>query len=227
MQTRADFLATGALAALAGTPPPKPSASPSYPPLAFDLAAFDAILQTPAAHRHLFAAQRLNGGQVLETMQAVIDAYTSTGADASTVKPVAVLYHGVSLLVALDDVAWNRYVIPYPAKDFKGAKEMAGDVASIYQAGGKGNPCYHRTGKDDDISVERLVLERAHFFVCNRALQGVSGMFARASKRNKVEVYNELSAHLVPGATLVPAGIWAVHAIQERKYTYMQVNLQP
>jgi intracellular sulfur oxidation DsrE/DsrF family protein len=231
MQTRADFLATGALAALAATPSPKPEAKPAYPPLGFDTKAFDDALKSasngPAAHRHMFAAQRIDSGQVFGTMQGVLDAYASTGVDVATVASVAILYHGMSVVLALDDAMWNRYVLPNRDKAFKEAKEQAKDLDSVYDASTKGNPCLHRTNKEDDASIERLTSEGSRFFVCNHALQGVASFLARGLKADKLTVYRDLAAHLVPRSMLVPAGIWAVHAIQERGYTYQQVNLQP
>jgi intracellular sulfur oxidation DsrE/DsrF family protein len=38
-------------------------------------------------------------------------------------------------------------------------------------------------------------------------------------------VYDRLTKALVPSASVVPAGVWAVHAIQERRFTYLQTTL--
>jgi hypothetical protein len=37
--------------------------------------------------------------------------------------------------------------------------------------------------------------------------------------------YAKLASNLVPHAMLVPAGVWAVHALQEARFTYEQVTL--
>jgi intracellular sulfur oxidation DsrE/DsrF family protein len=225
-----DFLAGSTLAALSpalatATPSPAPSPTPSMPPLNFDLAAFDAALQTKAAHRHMFASVKLSSGQVLDTMRGVIDAYKEVGVSSGDVQTAAVLYHGAAVTLAFDDSMWNRYFIPMHAKAPKDHVELITDFNTVYEAQKKGNPLLHKSGDPDDSSVETLVTYGARFFVCNRATQGFAQYIAHQMNQKPVAVYNDLAAHLVSNATLVPAGVWAVHAIQERHYTYEQVNL--
>jgi hypothetical protein len=238
MQTRFDFLASGALAALtpavaAAAPAspssatPAPSAKPSLPPFTFDMAAFDAALSTNAEHRHMFASTRAEGGLAFGQMRGVVDAYTEIGIAATAVRPVAVLYHGVSVFLGFDDTIWNDYFIPLYAQKMLSSSEAAKDFESIYDAKKRGNPCLHKTGTSDDSSVEALVaLAGARFFVCDQATRGFSRLAARKLKHDPLDTYATFTAHLVPNAMLVPAGIWAVHAVQERRYTYMQCTLQ-
>jgi intracellular sulfur oxidation DsrE/DsrF family protein len=195
------------------------------PPLNFDLSAFDAALQTTASHRHMFASIKLAGGQVLDTMRTVIKAYGETGVPSSDVRAVSVLYHGAAVTLAFDDAVWKEYFIPMHSKA-SGETELITDLNTVYEANKtKGNPCLHKTGTQDDSSIEALAAYDVHFFVCNRATQGFAQYIARHLKKNAIAVYDDLAAHLVPNAMLVPAGVWAVHAVQERRYTYEQVNL--
>ncbi len=197
------------------------------PPLNFDMAAFDAALNTGAQHRHMFASVLIEGGLVLGQMRGVLDAYEEIGISAKAVHPVAVLYHGGSVLLAFDDAMWNDYFIPMQPKATKDLNEYAKDFDTIYTAGKtKGNPCLHKTGEKDDSSIESLVADGANFFVCNNATKGFASYIARTLKLNRLDVYRKLAAHLVPNAMLVPAGIWAVPAVQERRYTYQQSTLQ-
>jgi hypothetical protein len=41
------------------------------------------------------------------------------------------------------------------------------------------------------------------------------------------DVYSDFAHHLVNNAMLVPAGVWAVHAIQEQRFTLLQTSLAP
>lgn len=240
MPTRFDFLTSGALAALtpavaaaptaSPSPTPKPSPEPSMPPLNFDTAAFDKALDTASTvhHRHMFASTKIEGGLALGQMRGVLDAYKEIGVPLSDVHTVAVFYHGGSVLLAFDDAMWTRYFIPIQPNVKRDMVEFAKDFDTVYDAQKtKGNPCLHKTADKDDSSIETLVaMVNARFFVCNNATKGFAGFIARKLKLDAVAVYRDLAAHLVPNAMLVPAGIWAIPAIQERLYTYQQSTLQ-
>lgn len=236
MHTRSEFLTAGAVAALtpglasAATPPatkssPSPSPEPPLPPLQFDLAAFDKTLGVSAPHRHLFAAKKAAGGDVLSAMRNTLNAYADIGAASSDVMPVAVLYHG-AVFIGFDDAMWNEYFIPLHAKGFHDLPEIAKDFETIYDAKKIGNPCLHKTGGKHDSSIEALVADAgSRFYVCNNAASAFARYIGGHLKRRPGDVYANLAAHLVPNAMLVPAGVWAVHAVQERKYTLLQASL--
>ncbi len=243
MQTRSDFIATGTLAFLApaaGASPapsasparpasssPSPSPAPSLPPLHFDVAAFDTVLNVAAPHRHLFASTKLDGGVVLGGMRNTLNAYHDIGVSFSDVRPVAVFYHGLSVTLGFDDTVWNEYFIPVFVTKRKSVDgDIAKDFDSVYDAKKRGNPCLHKKGGHEDISIESLIADaNAHFFVCNNAAQGFARYIAKRLNKPAPEVYAALVAHLVPNGALVPAGVWAVHAIQERRYTLLQSAL--
>jgi hypothetical protein len=227
--TRGEFLAAGI--ALAATPNvaaaalPSPKPEPSLPPLHFDVSAFDAVLNVSAAHKHLFAAAKLNGGLILDNARSTLAAYSDIGVSPKDVQPALVFYHFTSCL-GFDDVVWNEYFIPLQPKKGAPQVEFATDFASIYDGSKRGNPCLHKTGKPDDTSLESLVADaNARFFVCNNATRYFAGFAAKKLKLDPVDVYTKMAAHLVPNAMLVPAGVWAIHAVQERKYTYLQATL--
>jgi hypothetical protein len=217
---------TPALASAATTPStPKPSPEPSIPPLHFDLANFDSMLNVPMPHRHLFASTKLDGGVVLAAMRNTLNAYADVGIPLRDVFPVATLYHGASVLLAFDDAMWSEYFIPLRPKGAS-PKEFFKDFDTVYDAKVHGNPCLHKKGGHEDTSLESLVADAgARFFVCNNATQAFAHYVASHLKKPAAAVYDDLVTHLVPNATLVPAGVWAVHAIQERKYTLLQASL--
>jgi hypothetical protein len=157
-----------------------------------------------------------------------LDAYQEIGIPLTDVHTVAVFYHGVSVLLAFDDAMWKKYFIPLQPKDKSNLTNLEKDFATVYQAGKTtGNPCLHKTGTKDDSSIETLIrMVNARFFACNNATKGFAGYIARTLKLDPLAVYRDLASHLVPNAMLVPAGVWAVPAIQERLYTYQQSTLQ-
>ena len=244
MQSRSEFLAGGALAFLApaagaspvasppaarsASPSPSPSPEPSLPPLHFDLAAFDAMLNVAVPHRHLFASTKLEDAVVLAGMRNTLNAYHDIGVSLAEVRPVAVLYHGLSVTLGFDDTIWNEYFIPIFAPKGKHvtSDDATKDFDTVYDAKKRGNPCLHKQGGHEDISIESLVADAgARFFVCNNATEGFARYVARHLNKSAVSVYENLVAHLGPNTILVPAGVWAVHAIQERRYTVEQCSL--
>lgn len=235
MTTRSAFLAAGVAAAAipnvaAASPAPKSSASaspspePSLPPLHFDVAAFDAVLNVPAPHKHLFASAKLNGGLILDSTRSTLAAYRDIGVSFKDVQPALVFYH-FSTPLGFNDLIWNDYFIPLRPKS-NNTTEFAKDFASVYDGKSKGNPCLHKTGKGDDTSIESLIADAdARFFVCNNATKYFARAAATQLKLDPLDVYAKLTANLVPNAMLVPAGVWGIHAVQERHYTYLQATL--
>ena len=66
--------------------------------------------------------------------------------------------------------------------------------------------------------VATLTGRGMHMAVCQLATRAIAGTIARAFNSNTDDVFNEISAHLVPNAHLVPAGIVAVNRAQEHGY---------
>lgn len=238
MSTRSEFLSAGVAAAAtvprvaaaspapasASSAPPSPSPQPSFPPLRFDVSAFDTVLNVAAPHKHLFASAKMNGGLMLDAARNTIDAWVSIGVAAKDVQPAVVFYHFSSPL-GFDDWVWNEYFIPLQPKGAK-TDDFTKDFASVYDGKLRGNPCLHKAGKAGADSIESLVADaNARFFVCNNATKFIAGYVAKQLKADAVDVYTKMSARLVPNAMLVPAGVWAINAVQEHKYTYLQATL--
>lgn len=231
MTTRKGFIAaSAALAATPGiaaaaTPAPKPSPSEEpLPKLNFDVARFNAILDRDAAHKHLFTARNFDTGGVFDAVRSTLNAYGDVGVPLSAVAPVAVLYH-ISIVLGFDDYAWDRYFSDALQRMRKQYPSEAASIADLLTTK-SGNPALVKGKAPWDTSIPSLVADAGlHVFVCNNALSGVSQTLARQTKKHATDVYTDLSAHLVPNATIVPAGVWAVHAIQEKKYTLLETSL--
>ncbi|MDQ2992064.1 MAG: hypothetical protein M3R30_04495 [Candidatus Eremiobacteraeota bacterium] len=230
MTTRKDFLiATTAVAALAPAVASAAPATPAgaakngdIPKFAFDRAGFDAITARVAQHRHSFASTKLEDGDVLNAMTNVMNAYE----EALDEKPVsitaaAVLYHGSALALGFNDWVWNEmFVSALP----KMPPSVKADIATLKK--GDGNAWLHKpkTG-DHDSSIETLVMRGGYFFMCNNATKGFAHVLAGALGITPAAAYTKLTTNLVPHAFLVPAGVWAIHALQEAQFTYQQATL--
>jgi hypothetical protein len=226
MTTRKDFLtATAVLAAApriaqaATTAPKTTAAEKPIPTLNFDLAAFNARVDRKAPHKHLFAARELDGGP-FSAVRATLRAYASIDVEPAEIAPAAVLYH-FAIGYAFDDYAWQTYLLPFIEARRKHDAGFASDIDTKT----KGNPALKRQGGEWDSSIEALVADaNLPIFVCNNALDGLSEGISKQSRRHPAEVYQDLCAHTVANVTIVPAGVWAVHYLQERKYTLLQTS---
>lgn len=75
--------------------------------------------------------------------------------------------------------------------------------------------------------LHALMQRGASFFVCNKALTGLAVSIANlpGAQPSADELLNALQSHVIPGITIVPAGVAALNALQEAKFTYVQVSL--
>ncbi|HEY8320857.1 MAG TPA: hypothetical protein VIG46_03580 [Candidatus Baltobacteraceae bacterium] len=228
MTTRKDFLIASTAAATL-SPVAAKAASPAsksdggeIPAFVFDKAAFDAILARDVKHRFSFASEKLQGGQVCSSMTNVLDACDGAlGEKPVSATSAAVLYHGTSLALGFNDRVWNEMFAKALPKLAAGIRADLGDLKP-----GDGNPWLHKPKVGDyDASIDTLGKRGAVFFLCNNATTGFARSLATAVRMTPAAAYAKLTANLVPTAMLVPAGVWAIHALQEARFTYQQVTL--
>jgi hypothetical protein len=230
MTSRKEFLVSGALAAAmpavataAPSPSPAPSASP-LPKLAFDTKSFEAIVNGPQAHKHLFSSVGLENGTIFNMVHNVMTAYDSLAVPRSDVQPVAVLYHGAAVTMGYNDVIWNKYIIPaaqHPPQDPQ-AKSFLAQFAAVLKPGAQGNP--YLVG--DTTSIPALVRDaNLHLFLCDLFTRGFATGIAKNTGLKTADVYQEIAANLVPNTMLAPNGVWAMHAVQEYRYTVLPVTV--
>lgn len=227
MTSRKDFLIGGTLAAAAlpaaaqaAAPPPGATAL-DWPKLAFDLQAFNAGLDGSQKHKHLYTSVEIENGTALDMVQNTMLAYEQIGTPPSDITTAAVFYHGTAVLLGFDDVVWNSYVIPL-AQSKHVSPRMAGPRAQIsayLPAKPAGNPAAAQIARLAQGASLRL-------YLCNEATRGFAGAVAEALSLNAIDVYRAMTAHVLPSAMLVPTGVWAVHAVQEHRYTLLPVTVR-
>jgi hypothetical protein len=71
-----------------------------------------------------------------------------------------------------------------------------------------------------DVALDRLIARGAIIGVCGVALRGQSRRLAQNAGVNPDDAFKELSANLLPGASIVLSGTWAVNRAQEAGCTY-------
>jgi intracellular sulfur oxidation DsrE/DsrF family protein len=214
--------ATPAVAAAAGSPAgAAPAANVGDTvPYAFDRAAFTAVLERPFPHRQVLAARSFaEARDGLNLLRNSIEAYINPmyfAAGPNGLHAAAVFYHGNSPLLALDDTMFVKYPLAAAIVKFAGT-----DKPGIEQ-GAQANPA--------GAFYRELVAEHGvSFFVCNNALSGlaayIAGVVAPAgtpvTRAGVVAIHDDMAAHFLPGTWLVPAGVAALNAAQESRFTLL------
>jgi intracellular sulfur oxidation DsrE/DsrF family protein len=220
LNTRKEFLIGSSLLAVApaiaqAAPPHAKPKAPKEPELRFDFdeARFNQILAKPAKHKQCFGVTKVEDGVVLMSMANTINAYEQYLHEApGSVHTLAVLYHGAAIALAMNDSVWNTVLLPALKSAPPSIKtQFAGAKA------GKGNPY----AKD----FAGVVARGSSFFVCHNAIAGFAGLAADALKEPPKKVHDAIMAGILPGALVVPAGVMAINAAQEAKFTYIQSSV--
>jgi hypothetical protein len=227
-------LAAGAaaLAAVACTPAasatgatsqaPKPAPAPSAaatnePPMAMPVApkTWDAswMSRITAKHKAVFDSPEIGDGtalwQAMMYLDSVKDVFGTGDSDASVV--VVLRHRAVPLL--FNDAMWAKYDLAAQTKtnDSKTGKPVTRNV--YYQhVDAEGKP------KSDDkpsATIKSLSARGVIFVGCDLATRFVSSRAAVTAKLPPQQVYEEIRANLVGGATLMPTGIFGMLLAQE------------
>jgi hypothetical protein len=214
----------------AAAPSPAASSAPDVGgvvPFTFDVAAFSAVLNRPYPHRQLVSAKSFaDASDALAFMQNSLNAYSDQigfNAGPQSFHAAAVLYHGPSVLLALDDPLWAKYPIGALLAKWNAQSGTAKPVdAKVAEKPVTANP--HGAAYRDLVAKHG-----ASFFVCNNALSGVAAYAAKqfapagtaVTRDQVVALHAEMVAHFLPGTLLVPAGVAAINAAQEAKFTLL------
>jgi hypothetical protein len=196
---------------------PTPSA-PSTPPapVKWDTSWMDRIT---AKHKAVFDSPEIEEGTALyhamSYLGSVKDVFGTGDSDASV---VCVFRHrGVPVL--FNDAVWAKYNIGAESstKDEKTKKPVTRNI--YYQhVDAAGNP------NDDKPSptVKSLSSRGVIFVGCDLATRGLSYRIAQKMKLEQRAVYEDLKQNLVPGATLMPTGVFATLMAQEAGCSLMR-----
>jgi len=170
--------------------------------------------QTSAKHRFFFDTSDADGfGQALgwarNFLEASISGYKLTDADAA----VIICARHRSTAFAFDDAMWAKYGASLSARsnNFVDPKTKQVPAVNVFLASGSGGTA--------ERSLGALLQRGTRLAVCGMATRRIATVIAQKQQGSVDEVVKELTAHLVPNAHIVPAGIVAVSRAQERGYT--------
>ena len=137
------------------------------------------------------------------------------GATDAEISAVLVIRHS-AIPLALDDEMWAKYEI---GKMEKVKDPFTNKKWSLI------NPNYKAPADKPTMApytLDALSKRGAILVGCGLAFSGMVFQIAQQSKQDRTVVRDELKAHLIPGLTLVPNGIFAVMRAQEAGCGYLR-----
>lgn len=210
-------------------PAPTPTQStaantaPSTPPLPIPPQTWDVSWtnRISAKHKVVFDSPEIEDGTALyhavSYLQSVKDVFGTGDSDASVVvilrhSAVPLLYH---------DAMWEKYDIGAATKTLD-QKTKAPVTRNIYyqRLDAQGKPIEDRP----TATIKSLTSRGVIFVGCDLATRGFAHRFGEATKQEMRDVYAELKANLVPGASLLTTGVFAMLLAQEAGCSFMKAT---
>jgi hypothetical protein len=214
--------ATAATAASQAPTPVTPSPMPAQPstplpPVKWDASWMDRIA---AKHKAVFDSPEIEDGTALyhamSYLGSVKDVFGTGDSDASVV--VVLRHRAVPLLY--NDAMWAKYDIGTSSKTLDGKTRKPVTRNVFYQkVDAQGNPV---TDERPAPLIKSLTARGVIFIGCDLATRGFSFRAATATKQDLRTVYEEVKANLVPGATLMPTGVFGMLMAQEAGCSLMR-----
>lgn len=169
-------------------------------------------------HRAVFDSPQLEDGTALNNaylwLQGYHDVYNTPDSAMSAV--VVMRHAGVTM--AFDDQIWDKYEL---GKELKVNDPTTGDPA-------RRNPfkVVAESDKHSEIfsgaSITALQQRGVIMLACALAASGRAARIAKAHNLDAKTVQDEVRAHIIPGITLVPSGIFGVMRAQEAGCHYLR-----
>ena len=203
---------TAAGGAVQAAPAPAPAPRAPSPVVKWD----DAWSKRIAGkHKAVFDAPEIADGTIISNawvwLRGYKDAYGTLDDEMSA---VLVIRHG-AIPMAMDDAFWEKYDLGKYAK--------TRDPATKKWA--RRNPYWKPDPNDKEnapFTLEALNGRGCILMGCSLAAMGMAGELAGKHKLPRDDVRAEVKAHLIPGMTLAPNGVFAVMRAQEAGCTYIR-----
>jgi hypothetical protein len=168
-----------------------------------------------AQYKAVFDSPSLADGAALDLAAGIQDNFKEVYGSDDVVRMVIIMRQ-LGQVMAFNDDLWDRYAIgeerkvndpltKQPARRNPWAKALPGE------------PEWARASKLDAMRARGAI-----FLVCNRASMNWARGAAERTKKDVEQVQNEVRAGLVPGATLMPTGVFALVRAQNSGCAYMK-----
>ncbi len=212
MLTRSGFLAATAAAQMVAAAAPAAATTAAPGRYVFDRARFATFLAKPAKHRQVIAWPTLKDGAGLHYAENALAAYADGFGEGPGTLHVALVLYGSALAALLPDALWKTYSL----------ETFLPKIGEKLEKNGERNLYLTR--------VLALAQGGVTFFVCNNALHGITEALASNAEAHGAgtdQLYAAFAEAIapLPSAQIVPAGIAALDAAQEARFTFFQASL--
>jgi intracellular sulfur oxidation DsrE/DsrF family protein len=130
---------------------------------------------------------------------------------------VVIVVRHQSTAFAYNDAMWAKYGKALAERiAFTDPKTHEAPNVNVFQTSGYGAPL-----TNNGTTIDAVTKRGVQFAVCQLSTRANAAAIARQTGGKADEIYEEIVAHLVPNAHMVPAGIVAVNRAQERGYTFV------
>lgn len=180
---------------------------------AWDMSWVDQVQR--ATYRAVFDSPALADGSALDLAAGIWDNFKEVYGSDDVVRMVIIMRQ-LGQVMAFGDALWEKYGI--------GEERKVNDPLTKQPArrnpwarATPGEPAYAIASKLDALRARGAIL-----LVCNRASMNWAAGAAERTKRDVEEVRNEVRNGLVPGAVLMPTGVFALVRAQNAGCAYMR-----
>jgi len=166
-----------------------------------------------ATYKVAFDATVIDGGIALDHAAMILDQFHDVYNTPDEQTAVVVVMRQLGTAMGFSDSLWARY--PLKVKD--GPDEPAP---------GK-NPYWKiRPGADaaSSTQLERLTQRGVIVLVCNNATTNIARSMAHETGKNADEVVDDFRRNLIPGAFLMPSGVFAMIRAQNAGCAFMRAS---
>lgn len=185
----------------------------SSPNAAWDMSWVDGIQR--AQYKAVFDSPSLSDGAALDLAAGIQDNFKEVYGSDDVARMVIVMRQ-LGQVMAFNDQMWDRYAI--------GEERKVNDPATKQPA--RRNPYAKAVPGEPDWAVgsrlDALHARGAVFLVCNRASMNWAAGAAQKAGRDVEQVRAEVRSNLVPGAILMPTGVFALVRAQNAGCAYMK-----
>ena len=168
-----------------------------------------------AKYRVVFNTNSPAEGAAFNLASAFLDGYAEVHSTKDEETRAVLVFRQLGTVMALNDEMWSRYSIGADRK----INDPATGAPAVRNVFWKSAPGSATPSKD---KIEPLQARGMISLVCNVSLGSIGYSFANATNRDVEEVRKEVRANLVPGAIIVPSGIYALIRAQNAGCAFMQ-----
>lgn len=217
MTLRREFLAQiGGMVTAASLDTRRLDAMASQQSPEWDMSWVDRIMA--AKYRVVFNAHAIDDGEAMYSAALVLNQFHEVyGTDDKQTCP-AIIFRSAGTPMAFNDSIWERYGVGDRTK-VTDPITKAPAKRNIFLKADEGANAQAAAAKIAALQQRGLVC-----LVCNRAMHGFAYEIAEESHKSADSVYADIRANLIPGAYVVPSGIFALVRAQNAGCAYMTVS---